>query len=203
MLLLIDNFDSFTHNLARYFTELGEDVRVVRNNAVTLNDIAALSPDYLVFSPGPCTPDDAGITLSAISHFAGQIPMLGVCLGHQAIGQVYGARVIRARDILHGKTSQISHRGGGVFAGLPAPFTATRYHSLLLEASSIPTSLQVDAWHTDPQGEFEVMGISHVSQPVWGVQFHPESLLTECGHDILRNFLDLAKNYKQRFIFNR
>ena len=195
MLLLIDNFDSFTHNLARYFIELGEEVKVVRNNAISVDEIDALAPDYLVLSPGPCSPDEAGITLSAIERFAGRIPLLGVCLGHQAIGQVFGARVIRAHEILHGKTSAISHNQRGLFADLPMPFTATRYHSLLLDTHSMPPCLEVDAWHTDHSGQFEIMGIRHTSLPVWGVQFHPESLLTEHGHDLLENFLRLARHH--------
>lgn len=195
VLLLIDNFDSFTHNLARYFIELGEEVKVVRNNAISIDDIDALAPDYLVLSPGPCSPDEAGITLSAIAHFAGKIPLLGVCLGHQAIGQVFGAHVVRAQEILHGKTSAISHNKSGLFTDLPTPLTATRYHSLLLDANRIPPCLEVDAWHTDSNGEFEVMGIRHTTLPVWGVQFHPESLLTEYGHELLGNFLRLAKHH--------
>ncbi|MEW9797361.1 anthranilate synthase component II [Alteromonas sp. CYL-A6] len=190
MLLLIDNFDSFTHNLARYFTELGQTVNVVRNNALTLDDIETLSPDYLVISPGPCSPNESGITLDAIARFAGRIPILGVCLGHQAIGQAFGANVVRATDILHGKTSRITHNGGGLFRGLPATFTVTRYHSLLLDPATLPDCLAVDAWHTNSRGEMEIMGIRHTSLPLWGVQFHPESLLTEYGHDVLRTFLN-------------
>ncbi|GGW78770.1 anthranilate synthase component II [Alteromonas halophila] len=197
MLLLIDNVDSFTHNLARYFIELGQDVKVVRNNAISLDEIAACDPAYLVFSPGPCAPDQAGITLSAIARFAGNIPILGVCLGHQAIGQAFGANVVRAKEILHGKTSAISHSRQGLFAELPTPFTATRYHSLLLDADSIPDCLAVDAWHTDKFGDAEVMAIRHKTLPVWGVQFHPESLLTAHGHALLDNFLQAASAFRQ------
>lgn len=193
MLLLIDNFDSFTHNLARYFRELGSEVEVVRNNALSLPDIEALAPDQLVLSPGPCTPDDAGISLAAIDHFKGRIPMLGVCLGHQAIGQVFGGRVTGAREIRHGKTSPVYHRGQGLCQQLPSPFTATRYHSLVLEPQSFPDCLRVDAWCEDSQGYQEIMALSHRTLPIWGVQFHPESLLTDYGHQILNNFLQSAR----------
>ena len=189
MLLLIDNFDSFTHNLARYFTELGANVEVVRNNALTLDDISRLAPSQLVISPGPCTPNEAGISLSAIEYFAGKIPILGVCLGHQAIGQVFGAKVVGAQEIKHGKVSALSHRNSGLFKDLPNPFNVTRYHSLVLDPTSLPSSINVDAWCETAQGTKEIMAISHASYPVWGVQYHPESLLTEHGHSVLEAFL--------------
>ena len=189
MLLLIDNFDSFTHNLARYFTELGANVEVVRNNALTLDDISRLAPSQLVISPGPCTPNEAGISLSAIEYFAGKIPILGVCLGHQAIGQVFGAKVVGAQEIKHGKVSALSHRNSGLFKDLPNTFNVTRYHSLVLDPTSLPSSINVDAWCETAQGTKEIMAISHASYPVWGVQYHPESLLTEHGHSVLEAFL--------------
>jgi para-aminobenzoate synthetase component 2 len=189
VLLLIDNFDSFTHNLARYFTELGANVEVVRNNALTLDDISRLAPSQLVISPGPCTPNEAGISLSAIEHFADKIPILGVCLGHQAIGQVFGAKVVGAQEIKHGKVSALSHRNSGLFKDLPNPFNVTRYHSLVLDPTSLPSSINVDAWCETAQGTKEIMAISHASYPVWGVQYHPESLLTEHGHSVLEAFL--------------
>lgn len=189
MLLLIDNFDSFTHNLARYFTELGANVEVVRNNALTLDDISRLAPSQLVISPGPCTPNEAGISLSAIEYFAGKIPILGVCLGHQAIGQVFGAKVVGAQEIKHGKVSALSHRNSGLFKDLPNTFNVTRYHSLVLDPTSLPSTINVDAWCDTAQGTKEIMAISHASYPVWGVQYHPESLLTEHGHSVLEAFL--------------
>ncbi|HBN97791.1 MAG TPA: aminodeoxychorismate/anthranilate synthase component II [Alteromonas macleodii] len=189
MLLLIDNFDSFTHNLARYFTELGANVEVVRNNALTLDDISRLAPSQLVISPGPCTPNEAGISLSAIEYFAGKIPILGVCLGHQAIGQVFGAKVVGAQEIKHGKVSALSHRNSGLFKDLPNTFNVTRYHSLVLDPTSLPSTINVDAWCETVQGTKEIMAISHASYPVWGVQYHPESLLTEHGHSVLEAFL--------------
>ena len=189
MLLLIDNFDSVTHNLARYFTELGANVEVVRNNALTLDDISRLAPSQLVISPGPCTPNEAGISLSAIEYFAGKIPILGVCLGHQAIGQVFGAKVVGAQEIKHGKVSALSHRNSGLFKDLPNTFNVTRYHSLVLGPTSLPSTINVDAWCETVQGTKEIMAISHASYPVWGVQYHPESLLTEHGHSVLEAFL--------------
>jgi len=189
VLLLIDNFDSFTHNLARYFTELGVRVEVVRNNALTIEDIERLSPSHLVISPGPCTPNEAGISLDAIRHFAGRIPILGVCLGHQAIGQVFGANVVGAQEIKHGKVSTLTHKNRGLFNNLPEKFNVTRYHSLVLEPDSVPTCLSVDAWCCTDQGDREIMAISHKDFPIWGVQYHPESLLTEHGHDVLDAFL--------------
>ena len=189
MLLLIDNYDSFTHNLARYFTELEVDVEVVRNNAIDLATIESLSPTHLVISPGPCTPDQAGISLAAIRHFAGKLPILGVCLGHQAIGQVFGAQVVNAQEIKHGKVSRIQHLNTGLFRELPTTFNVTRYHSLVLEPDSLRDTLAVHAWCTTEQGVREIMSISHKKYPIWGVQYHPESLLTEYGHDVLESFL--------------
>lgn len=193
MLLLIDNFDSFTHNLARYFTELGANVKVVRNNALTLKDIEALSPTHIVISPGPCTPNESGISLDVITHFAGKIPLLGVCLGHQAIGQVFGARVVKAHEIKHGKTSAIFHNNKGLFTHLPQGFSVTRYHSLVLAPNTIPSCLTVTAWCLTEDNQQEIMSFSHERLPIWGVQFHPESLLTEHGHAILDAFLTLSR----------
>lgn len=190
MLLLIDNYDSFTFNLAQYLGELGQDVKVLRNDAVEVAGIRALAPERIVISPGPGTPDQAGVTLELIRELAGAIPILGVCLGHQAIGQAFGGRVIRAGQIMHGKTSPIRHGGTGVFAGLPDPFAATRYHSLVVERASLPDCLEVTAWTENPDGSFEeIMGLRHKTLPVEGVQFHPESIETHHGHDLLRNFL--------------
>ncbi len=190
MLLLIDNYDSFTFNLAQYLGELGQDVKVLRNDAVDIAGILALAPERIVISPGPGTPDQAGVTLALIRELAGAIPVLGVCLGHQAIGQAFGGKVIRARQIMHGKTSPIRHHGEGVFAGLPDPFEATRYHSLVVERASFPDCLEITAWTENPDGSFdEIMGLRHKTLPVEGVQFHPESIETRHGHDLLRNFL--------------
>lgn len=197
MLLLIDNFDSFTHNLARYFRELGCEVIVVRNNDITIDEIARLAPEQLVISPGPCTPNEAGISLEAISRYAGHIPILGVCLGHQAIGQVYGAAVTGAREIRHGKTSTVFHNATGLFKDIPDGFAATRYHSLVIAPDTLPVSLNVDAWCQHEDGYREIMGVSHTTLPVWGVQFHPESLLTEHGHDLLNSFLHLSRRFKK------
>ncbi|WP_336706439.1 MULTISPECIES: aminodeoxychorismate synthase component 2 [unclassified Cedecea] len=185
MLLLIDNYDSFTWNLYQYFCELGEEVLVKRNDEIGLDDIERLTPDKLVISPGPCTPTEAGISLAAINHFAGQLPILGVCLGHQAIAQVFGATIVRAEQVMHGKTSAISHNGSGVFRGLNNPLTVTRYHSLLIDPDTLPDCFEVTAW-TDKQ---EIMGIRHRSLDLEGVQFHPESILSEQGHALLANFL--------------
>jgi anthranilate synthase component II len=185
MLLMIDNYDSFTYNLVQYFGELGETVKVVRNDEATVDEIAALAPARIVISPGPCTPTQAGISLELIERLKGRIPILGVCLGHQAIGQAFGGRVIHAKTLMHGKVSRIHHEGRGVFSGLPAPFNATRYHSLAIERSSCPAELEITAWNEDG----EIMGVRHRSLPVEGVQFHPESILTEHGHALLRNFL--------------
>lgn len=202
MLLLIDNYDSFTHNLARYFEELGQEVKVVRNDEICCAEIRSLHPDYLVFSPGPCTPDSSGVTLEAVKAFAGLIPILGVCLGHQAIGQVFGANVIKAQQIKHGKTSQIYHSDSALFKDVPLPFVATRYHSLVLDKISIPDDFRITAWCSDNDDgknnvlfldtieQKEVMAIEHKSLAIFGVQFHPESLLTEFGHRILNNFLN-------------
>ena len=193
MLLMIDNYDSFTYNLVQYFGELGVEVRVVRNDQVTLADIEKLAPAQLVISPGPCNPDKAGISMDAIRQFAGRLPILGVCLGHQCIGQVFGGRIVHAGTIMHGKTSMIHHRSMGVFRGLVSPFEATRYHSLVIEQSSLPDCLEVTAWTGDDSGRIdEIMGVRHREYSIEGVQFHPESILTEHGHQLLRNFLDLA-----------
>lgn len=189
MLLLIDNYDSFTWNLYQYFCELGAEVRVLRNDEVTLEEIALLHPEKLVISPGPCTPDDAGISLAAIRAFAGKLPILGVCLGHQAIAQAFGARVVRAREVMHGKTSAIEHNDGGVFAGLTHPLTVTRYHSLIVEKETLPPEFAVTAWSLRDGEPDEIMGFRHRHLPLEGVQFHPESILSEQGHQLLENFL--------------
>jgi anthranilate synthase/aminodeoxychorismate synthase-like glutamine amidotransferase len=186
MILMIDNFDSFTYNLVQYFGELGAEVKVCRNNALSLEDIARLRPAQIVISPGPCTPNEAGISLAAIRRFAGSIPILGVCLGHQAIGQAFGGKVVKARRVMHGKLSNVRHDGKGVFAGLPEGFSATRYHSLAVERATLPACLEVSA----QSEEGEVMGLRHRALPVEGVQFHPEALLTEHGHAMLRNFME-------------
>ncbi|MFL7027305.1 aminodeoxychorismate synthase component II [Enterovibrio norvegicus] len=189
MLLIIDNYDSFTYNLYQYFCQLGADVVVRRNDSLTLADIEAMSPTHLVISPGPCTPDDAGISLDAIRHFAGKLPILGVCLGHQALAQVFGANVVRARQVMHGKTSPVVHQNQGVFQGLNNPLTVTRYHSLVVERESLSEAFDITAW-TERDGEFdEIMGIRHRELPLEGVQFHPESIMTEQGHQLLANFL--------------
>jgi anthranilate synthase component 2 len=185
VLLLIDNYDSFTYNLVQYFGELGEDVRVIRNDEMDVAGIERLAPARIVISPGPCSPNQAGVSLAAIAHFAGRVPVLGVCLGHQAIGQAFGGRVVHARTLMHGKVSPIHHTGEGVFRGLPSPFNATRYHSLAIERESCPAALAITAWTEDG----EIMGVRHRELAVEGVQFHPESILTEHGHDMLRNFL--------------
>ena len=190
MILLIDNYDSFTYNLVQYFGQLGAQVDVCRNDTVTIPDISALRPSHLVISPGPCTRNEAGISLDAIRMFAGKIPILGVCLGHQAIAQAFGGTVIRARQVMHGKTSLIGHDGKGVFRGLNNPLTVTRYHSLLVEESSLPAEFEVSAWTLpDAGGAREIMGLRHRSLPVEGVQFHPESILSEQGLELLANFL--------------
>jgi anthranilate synthase component 2 len=189
MLLMIDNYDSFTYNLVQYFGELGEDVRVFRNDEITIQDIAALSPGSIVISPGPCTPNEAGVSLSLIKRFARDIPILGVCLGHQSVGQAFGGKIVHAKSVMHGKTSAIHHENKGVFAGLPNPLTATRYHSLVIERATMPECLEITAWSDDG----EIMGVRHREFPVEGVQFHPESILTEAGHDLLANFLRLTR----------
>ncbi len=192
MLLMIDNYDSFTFNIVQYLCELGAEVKVVRNDEITLEDIARLKPERLVISPGPCTPNEAGISMAAIREFAGKLPILGVCLGHQSIGAVFGGNVIRAREVMHGKLSPIHHEGKGVFAGLPSPFNATRYHSLVVERASFPDCLEITAWTQLPDGSMdEVMGLQHRTLPIQGVQFHPESILTEHGHALLKNFLEI------------
>ncbi len=190
MLLMIDNYDSFTYNLVQYLGELGADVCVYRNDQITLQEIEDLAPERIVISPGPCTPNEAGISLDTIRHFAGRIPILGVCLGHQSIGQAFGGHIVHARAIMHGKTSEIHHGNVGVFHDLPNPFEATRYHSLVIEMDSLPDCLEITAWTATSSGEVdEIMGVRHKTMPVEGVQFHPESILTGCGHDLLRNFL--------------
>jgi len=185
MLLVIDNYDSFTYNLVQYLGELGQDVRVVRNDGLAVADVAALAPSHVVISPGPCTPNEAGISLDVIKMYAGKIPILGVCLGHQSIGQAFGGKIVRAARVMHGKTSPIHHDGKGVFTGLPNPFEATRYHSLLIERASVPDVLEVTA----KTAEGEIMAVRHKTLPVEGVQFHPESFLTTAGKDLLRNFI--------------
>ncbi|MFQ3211120.1 aminodeoxychorismate/anthranilate synthase component II [Candidatus Njordibacter sp. Uisw_039] len=190
MLLMLDNYDSFTYNLVRYFRELGAEVVVYRNDEISLAEIEQLAPSHIVISPGPCTPDEAGISMAAIAHFAGKIPLLGVCLGHQSIGQVFGGKVVRAEKVMHGKTSMVSHEQAGVFAGLAQPVEVTRYHSLVVEAHSLPECLEVTAWSLNAAGDKEViMGIRHKTLDVEGVQFHPESVLTHQGHELLANFL--------------
>ena len=190
MLLMIDNYDSFTYNLVQYLGELGADVRVYRNDQITVKEIGQLRPEHIVISPGPCTPNEAGVSLETIRHFAGRIPILGVCLGHQSIGQAFGGQVVHARQVMHGKTSQIYHRGAGVFQGLPSPFEATRYHSLVVAKESLPACLEVTAWTATANGQVdEIMGVRHRELAVEGVQFHPESILTQHGHQMLKNFL--------------
>ena len=190
MLLLIDNYDSFTWNLVQYFGALGQEVEVRRNDELTLTDIEQLSPRFLVISPGPCTPNEAGISLDAISHFAGKLPILGVCLGHQSLAQAFGARVVRARQVMHGKTSLIRHRGEGVFCGLKDPLRVTRYHSLVVERETLPDCFEITAWSEHADGSFdEIMGLRHKTLNIEGVQFHPESILSEQGHLLLANFL--------------
>jgi len=189
-ILMIDNYDSFTYNVVQYLGELGADVRVYRNDELTLAQIEALAPEKIVVSPGPCTPNEAGISVAAISHFAGRIPLLGICLGHQSIGQAFGGRVVRARQVMHGKTSAIHHADKGVFQGLASPFEATRYHSLIIDRESLPDCLEITAWTVTGDGEVdEIMGVRHREFSVEGVQFHPESILTQHGHDLLNNFL--------------
>lgn len=190
MLLMIDNYDSFTYNLVQYFGELGEEVRVFRNDKIALEEIENLRPARIVISPGPCAPEEAGISVAAIRKFAGKIPILGVCLGHQAIGAAFGGKIIRSAYLMHGKTSPIHHDGKELFKWLPNPFEATRYHSLVVERGTLPACLELTAW----VAEGEIMGLRHRELPVWGVQFHPESILTVGGMDLLRNFLELTKS---------
>jgi anthranilate synthase component 2 len=185
MLLMIDNYDSFTYNLVQYLGELREDVQVVRNDETTVEQIAAMNPGRIVVSPGPCTPNEAGVSVPVIRYFAGKVPMLGVCLGHQSIGQAFGGKIVHAKQVMHGKVSSINHQNTGVFRDLPNAFTATRYHSLVIERDTLPHCLEVTAWTDDG----EIMGVRHKEFPVEGVQFHPESILTEHGHDLLANFL--------------
>lgn len=190
MILMIDNYDSFTYNLVQYFGELGADIKVVRNDEITLDEIAALAPEKIVISPGPCTPTEAGVSVETIQTFAGKIPILGVCLGHQSIGQALGGKVIRAPYVMHGKTSPVYHSNTGIFRGLANPFQATRYHSLVIEKESLPDCLEITAWTQNDDGSMaEIMGVKHKTLALEGVQFHPESILTEHGHDMLRNFL--------------
>lgn len=188
--LMIDNYDSFTYNLVQYLQELGAEVLVHRNDKIDLAGMEALDADRLMISPGPCTPNEAGISVDAIKHFAGKMPILGVCLGHQALGQAFGGQVVRARTVMHGKTSPVHHTGKGVFRSLPSPYTATRYHSLVVDKASLPDCFEVTAWTLDDNGDMdEIMGMRHRELPLEGVQYHPESILTEHGHDLLNNFL--------------
>lgn len=190
MILMIDNYDSFTYNLVQYLGELGVDVEVRRNDALSVDDVAAMRPQGVVISPGPCTPNEAGISVDLIKRLGGKLPILGVCLGHQAIGQAFGGRIVHAGQVMHGKVSRIRHTGQGVFRGLPDGFEATRYHSLVIAKDSVPDCLEVTAWTEDNEGHMEeIMGVRHKSLPIEGVQFHPESILTQHGHDLLRNFL--------------
>jgi len=189
MLLMIDNYDSFTYNIVQYLGELGEEVRVFRNDKITIAEIEALAPARIVLSPGPCSPEEAGISVEVVKHFAGKIPILGVCLGHQSIGYAFGGTIVKSATLMHGKTSPILHDGEGLFAGLPNPFLATRYHSLVVERESLPEELVVTAW----VAEGEIMGMRHQTLPVWGVQFHPESILTQGGMEMLQNFLVMSK----------
>jgi anthranilate synthase component 2 len=197
MLLMIDNYDSFTYNLVQYLGELGAQVKTVRNDEITLTAIRELAPRGIVISPGPCTPDEAGICLEVVARLGESFPILGVCLGHQCIGQVFGGQVVRADKVMHGKTSMVFHRGQGVFAGLPQPFVATRYHSLVVQKDSVPDCLEVTAWTGQADGAMEdIMGIRHKRLPVEGVQFHPESILTRCGHDLLQNFINTTRRQR-------
>ena len=194
MLLMIDNYDSFTYNLVQYFGELGADVQVFRNDQITLEQIEELTPNHLVISPGPCTPNEAGISIEAINRFAGKIPILGVCLGHQSIGKAFGGTIVHAKQIMHGKTSMVKHKDIGVFKGLTNPLEVTRYHSLVIEQETLPECLEITAWTETEEGEIdEIMGVRHKELAVEGVQFHPESILTQHGHDMLRNFLEQTK----------
>lgn len=191
MLLMIDNYDSFTYNLVQYLGELGEDVKVERNDQITLEEIQALNPARIVISPGPCTPNEAGVSLETIKAFAGKVPILGVCLGHQSIGQAFGGDIVHAKEIMHGKTSMVYHKDEGVFKGLPNPLEATRYHSLVIDQKTLPDCLEVTAWTQTEDGEMdEIMGVRHRDMPIEGVQFHPESILTQYGHEQLQNFLN-------------
>ena len=192
MMIMIDNYDSFTYNLVQYLGELGADVVVHRNDQITVDEIEKLNPERIMISPGPCTPNEAGVSMQTIEHFAGKLPILGVCLGHQSIGQVFGGKIIHAKEIMHGKTSMIHHNDKGVFKGLTNPYEATRYHSLVIEKDSIPDCLEITAWTENADGSMdEIMGVRHKELPIEGVQFHPESILTQHGHDLLKNFLEM------------
>ena len=194
MLIMIDNYDSFTYNVVQYLAELGAEVEVFRNDEISIEEIEKKNPQHLVISPGPCNPDKAGISLAAIDYFKGKLPILGVCLGHQSIGQAFGGKIVRANQIMHGKTSVIHHEGKSVFRNLPNPYTATRYHSLVIEKSSLPDCLELTAWTETDDGKVdEIMGVCHKEYEIHGVQFHPESILTEHGHALLKNFLDIRK----------
>ena len=193
MLLMIDNYDSFTYNVVQYLGELGADVRVYRNDAISVEEVEALKPERIVVSPGPCTPNEAGVSMAVVKHFAGKLPILGICLGHQSIGQVFGGNIVRARKVMHGKLSQIHHTGEGVFTNIEEPFTATRYHSLVIDRNSLPDCLEETAWTVDESGaREEIMAVRHRDYPIEGVQFHPESILSQHGHQLLKNFLEDA-----------
>ncbi|AMO40127.1 glutamine amidotransferase [Acinetobacter sp. BEC1-S18-ESBL-01] len=192
MLLMIDNYDSFTYNIVQYFGELNQEVKVVRNDQVTLEDIERWQPKYLVIGPGPCSPSEAGISIPAINHFAGKIPLLGVCLGHQSIGQAFGGKIVRAKTVMHGRLSDMYHNNKGIFSNLPSPFSATRYHSLVIDQQTLPDCLEVTCWTNEADGSIEeIMGVKHKTLPVEGVQFHPESILSQHGHQIFKNFLEI------------
>ena len=194
MLLMIDNYDSFTYNIVQYLGELGADVHVYRNDQITVEEMIALNPERIVISPGPCTPNEAGVSIEAIQYFAGKVPLLGICLGHQSIGQAFGGEIIHANEIMHGKTSLIYHNNKGVFAGLSNPYVATRYHSLVINKNKMPDCLEITAWTQKENGEMdEIMGVQHKTLTIEGVQFHPESILSEHGHDLLKNFLEMEK----------
>lgn len=194
MLLMLDNYDSFTYNLVQYFGELGEDVRVYRNDQITLEQIDALKPDHICISPGPRSPAEAGLSIDVIKRYAGKVPILGVCLGHQAIGAAFGGKIVRAKEIMHGKTSEITHKGTDIFKGLPSPYTVIRYHSLAIDRDTLPDCLEVTSETVDG----EIMGVRHKTLPIYGVQFHPESVLSEHGHALLRNFLELDEGKKDK-----
>ncbi len=192
MLLMIDNYDSFTYNIVQYFGELNQEVKVVRNDAVTIEDIERWQPQYLVIGPGPCSPSEAGISIAAIQHFAGKIPLLGVCLGHQSIGQAFGGETVRAKKVMHGRLSDMYHSNVGIFSDLPSPFSATRYHSLVIDQATLPECLEVTCWTNEADGSMEeIMGVRHKTLPIEGVQFHPESILSQHGHQIFKNFLEI------------
>jgi anthranilate synthase component 2 len=189
---MIDNYDSFTYNIVQYFGELNQEVKVVRNDQVTLEDIERWQPKYLVIGPGPCSPSEAGISIPAINHFAGKIPLLGVCLGHQSIGQAFGGKIVRAKTVMHGRLSDMYHNNKGIFSNLPSPFSATRYHSLVIDQQTLPDCLEVTCWTNEADGSIEeIMGVKHKTLPVEGVQFHPESILSQHGHQIFKNFLEI------------